>query len=65
MALWVIRQEDGGRWSASCGRTREDFGTEEEALRYLRKRQESRDRAVREEPDGYRIPLTRSRHWRR
>ena len=64
MATWVVR-EDAGSWLVVCGRTSRSFATEDAALRYVREGQGAGDRVVREETDGYRIPLKPRRHWRR
>lgn len=68
MATWVIR-EKSGQWEVSRvparGGSRREFGTEDEALRYLHQHKKVLDKIVREEDDGYRIPLRRRRHWRR
>lgn len=58
MATWILR-EDRGRWSARCGRTTKDFDTEDAALRYVRNARRPLDKVVMEEPDGYRITITR------
>lgn len=64
MAEWVVR-EDAGSWLVRCGRTSQTFATEDEALRFVQRQQGRGDKVVREESDGYRIPLKPRRRWRR
>lgn len=64
MATWLVR-EDGGSWLVRSGRTSQVFGTEDEALRYIRTNKAPGDKVVLEESDGYRIPLKSRRHWRK
>jgi hypothetical protein len=63
MAAWVIK-EDGGQWSVTQGRIREEFPTQDAALRYVRDRCRRGDKILQEEADGYRIPINPRRHWR-
>jgi hypothetical protein len=67
MATWVVR-EDKGKWRVSCGRISKEFGTEADAIQYLRQERTWSDKIVLEEADGYRTPVTRRytrrRHWR-
>lgn len=63
MTTWLVR-EDGGSWLVRSGRTSQEFDTEGEALDHVRKNRRKGDKVVREESDGYRIPLRPRRHWR-
>lgn len=64
MATWLVR-EDNGSWVVRIGRTTQVFGTQDEALTYVRDHRAAGDRVVMEESDGYRIPIRPRRHWRR
>jgi hypothetical protein len=64
LATWLVR-EDGGTWLVRHGRTSQEFPTEDEALLHVRTHRRRGDKVVMEESDGYRIPISPRRHWRR
>lgn len=57
-------KESGGRFVVTWRRKSQSFATEGEALKFLREQRSPADKVVREEEDGYRVPLTR-RRWRK
>lgn len=64
MATWLVR-EDGGSWVVRHGRATQDFPTQDEAVKFVREQARPGEKVVMEESDGYRIPLSPRRHWRR
>jgi hypothetical protein len=64
VTTWTLEELDGGRVVVTWGRRREQFGSEDEARRFIRKNRARDDRVVRVHKDGYVEPLTRKR-WRR
>lgn len=67
MTVWRIREDREGLWAVTRDRQRVwDFsGNRQEVVSYVRSRMSRKDKVVMEEADGYRVPFSLRRGWRR